>query len=149
MSALNESFWNFCLQTWSDKTLAERLINASIEEHTDVVLVLFFVWTQQQQYGFSAAGTIKIEQLAEVYRPLVEAYRSLRRQSKDVVANKLYQAQKSLELLAERCYANELCDCIASDDAASASAEAISLSHYDLALARHLTQVIDSESLKP
>ncbi|WP_298633407.1 DUF2390 domain-containing protein [uncultured Umboniibacter sp.] len=149
MSALNESFWNFCLQTWSDKTLAERLIKASIEEHTDVVLVLFFVWTQQQQYGLSAAGTIKIEQLAEVYRPLIEAYRSLRRQSKDVVANKLYQAQKSLELLSERCYANELCDCIDTDEVNIASAEVISLSNYDQALARHLTQVIDSEPLKP
>jgi uncharacterized protein (TIGR02444 family) len=149
MSALNESFWNFCLKTWSDKALADRLIKASIEQHTDVVLLLFMVWSQQQQYSFCPTGTTKIEALAATYRPLVEAYRSLRRQSKAVVTDQLYQAQKGLELMAERCYADELCHCITNSDTFSTATEAISLSKHDQALARHLTQIIDSERLKP
>lgn len=149
MSALSESFWNFCLRTWSDKPLSERLINASITEHADVVLLLFSVWSKQQHHSFNLEGIQRIEELTATYRPLVEAYRSLRRQSKSVVVDPLYQAQKHLELKAEQCYANELCGCISADRSSALNFEAIVLTTQELALARHLTQVIDSERLKP
>ena len=149
MSSLNESFWNFCLSTWSNQALAQTLINASITDRADVVLVLFCGWVNQPITGVVRLNQLRIHQLSEQYRPMIEQYRAIRRDAKGRVDNQLYNAQKKLELMAERCYADELSRCVEIGIARGSVDISGILTHNEEALLQHLKQVIDSHASKP
>lgn len=102
---LNNPFWLFCLSLWKDEAIAKLAISGSVEHGVDVVGVFFILYAQQHHSQVNEANFRSIQ---STYRPLIEQYRTLRRASKDKVANALYQQQKHLELCAEQHYANSL-----------------------------------------
>lgn len=102
---LNNPFWLFCLSLWKDDSIAKLAISLSVTQGVDVVGVFFILYAQQHHRQVNESNFRAIQ---TTYRPLIEQYRTLRRASKDQVAEALYQQQKQLELCAEQHYANAL-----------------------------------------
>lgn len=97
---LDNPLWQYALKQYAAPGCAEFLLAAQDQHDLDINVLLYLGWLSKQKRIFNA-DTLKHQQYQK-WQDLICPLRQLRRDSKEVVNEALYQSLKDTELLAEQ-----------------------------------------------